>query len=281
MMVIAYVPVLHAGYVRFFQQFEGRELGILAPSTYDLQPAFQKLGREIRALSPQMVCQMVECLQVFSKIWVLEKEDLTGIAASLAVVMPDEDVSHFVAREYLRGHRVEFVSVFLRFDLQRTLTRLPPTPDTKVALDEQLGLRFGLVENEAKRSPDWWRQVGAVCARPGGRVLYSAHNRHMPSEHSLYALGDPRNNFLAGVQTEMSCAHHAERSVIAHAARDGTSLLGTHLFVNTFPCPACAYSIIHAGIARVYYTGGYSALEAAEALRVNGVELVQVVDQPS
>ena len=276
-LVLAYVPVLHAGYERFFNQFAGQAVGVLGPTTYAFEPLFQKLGREIRALSPETACTMLRSLAAHPSVQVYEAQDLAQLNAAQAVVMPDEDVSRYVAGQYLQSQDVQFVSVFLRYDMPRTYTQLPPTADRTVQMDDLRAL-FDRIHQEEAKSPDWWRQVGALCANPSGQVLYSEHNHHMPSQHSLYALGDPRNNVKAGEHLDISCAHHAERSIIAQAAHDGVPLKGSYLYITTFPCPSCAYSIVRAGIERVCYTGGYSALEGAETMRAYGVELIHVVD---
>lgn len=44
---------------------------------------------------------------------------------------------------------------------------------------------------------------------------------------------------------------HAERNAIFNAARAGTSLDGTRIYVNRFPCADCARSIIQSGIVEV------------------------------
>ncbi len=98
----------------------------------------------------------------------------------------------------------------------------------------------------------------------------------MPSPHSPYINGDPRSNFNAGEMTHVSGAHHAEKRIIAHAARAGVSLLGAALYVATFPCAGCAMDIAEAGIWRVFYAEGYSNLDADGILRSKEVELIFV-----
>jgi dCMP deaminase len=274
-LILGYVPVIHAGYLDFFSNYSGCWLGLIGPDLYSDVPEFEKLGREIRALKPEVASRMIRQEGIFRSIKVYKRKDLEVLDNIDQIVMPDEDVSRYVASKYLQGRKIEFKSVFLRFDMQATFSKRPPEPDRTVDITELDREMLGLAFTESQRSPDWWRQVGAVAVKDS-QVLLKAHNRHMPSEHSLYALGDPRNNFKPAESTEMSCAHHAERSIIASAAGEGIALAGAYLYLTTFPCSACAYSIIEARISRVYYSGGYSSLEAAESCKARGVELVYV-----
>ena len=127
----------------------------------------------------------------------------------------------------------------------------------------------------AERSPDWWRQVGAVLARDG-KIILTAYNTHLPSEQMAYVCGDPRSNFNAGEHIDASLAIHAEIAILAEAARRGIITEGCDLYVTTFPCPPCANAWANAGIKRLFYRGGYSLVAGAEALRSRGVELFTV-----
>ena len=54
--------------------------------------------------------------------------------------------------------------------------------------------------------------------------------------------------------------------MIAQAAHDGVSLKDSIIYVTTFPCPNCARLIAKAGIKKVYYSKGYSLLDAEKIL---------------
>lgn len=95
-------------------------------------------------------------------------------------------------------------------------------------------------------SKDRTRGVGAVIVGPSREV------------RSLGFNGFPR-----GIDDDLEERHgkedgekyrwteHAERNAIYNAARMGISLLGCTLYVNLFPCGACARAIIQSGITRV------------------------------
>lgn len=71
------------------------------------------------------------------------------------------------------------------------------------------------------------------------------------------ALGIELRRTRIGSLIEFSRAIHAEMDALFSAARKGTSLIGTRLFVTTFPCHYCAGHIITAGVDEVQYIEPY------------------------
>jgi deoxycytidylate deaminase len=56
---------------------------------------------------------------------------------------------------------------------------------------------------------------------------------------------------------EFSRAVHAEMDALLSAARNGVPIVGTRLFVTTFPCHNCARHIVSAGVDEVQYIEPY------------------------
>jgi tRNA(Arg) A34 adenosine deaminase TadA len=56
---------------------------------------------------------------------------------------------------------------------------------------------------------------------------------------------------------EFSRAVHAEMDALLSAARKGVSVVGTRLFVTTFPCHYCARHLVAAGVDEVQYIEPY------------------------
>src|SRR5690348_6308523 len=56
---------------------------------------------------------------------------------------------------------------------------------------------------------------------------------------------------------EFSRAVHAEMDALLSAARKGVSLVGTRLFVTTFPCHYCARHIVASGVDEVQFIEPY------------------------
>ena len=269
--LIAYVPAPHRGYLTLFRKYQDRTLYILGN---EFVSEFQSLVRNLPAPDPKEVCTMVQALGILREVRLLEPTMLDNLAG-LSIVMPDEDVSRAFAQTHLAGADVTFDGSWrLRFDWGAVTANKTPDGDviSHAKLDQEL---MREATNQATRSPDWWRQVGAVLAR-AGLPLITAYNTHFPSEQSSYLEGDPRSNFGPGERIEVSAALHAEIAVLTEAARRGIATEGCDLYVTTFPCPPCAYAVANSGVKRLFYETGYSLLAGAEALTSRGVALIRV-----
>jgi dCMP deaminase len=283
--VVAYVPVLHEGYRRFFERHaEGARLFVVGAELYVERRA---LAKDIRALSAELVASAVASWEVYAEVAVLDEDGARALAETgPRVTMPAEDVSYGLAERFFERCEVRFDTVFLRWDRTRTAQLLRPQPQRTVAAGEVIA--DGLLptreafaelahaaEAAAGESVDWWRRVGAAIRVSGGEVRACA-NVHNPHRLSAYAAGDPRANLHKGVGLELSTATHAEARLIAEAARDGLATRGAVLYVTDFPCPPCAKLIAAAGIARLYFRDGYAVLDGQDVLEAAGVEIVRV-----
>lgn len=270
--LIAYIPAIHRGYIDFFKKNSG-DLFILDMTLVREVP---RLERDIRAITPEEAKKMIKSLKIFSGVGVLTKENLSLVENEKKIFMPDEDVSRHFASEYLKDKIVEFIPVFLRWDSHNTNKKnVDPGPNRLISRDILDREMMQMASDLARKSPDWWRQIGAVLTKKG-KIIFTAFNRPLPSDQTHNIFGDPRSNFDYGVSFELSKFIHAEAMIIAEAAKRGVSLEDTILYVTTFPCPVCAKSIAVSGIKKVYYKEGYALLDAADILKTYGVELIQV-----
>lgn len=272
--IIAYVPVLHDGYRKFFEKHqEDADLYILGS---ELITEFTHLAKEIRALDPILIKKAIEGWNIINKVSILDKKTLNEVIGSAEIIiLPDEDIMHELQQKYFPKKESIFDSIFLRWDKHNTVKKKPIVADNKISSEDFDKKMMLTAEKESEKSSDWWRRVGAVIIK-NGKVIISAHNRHVPSEHLPYANGDPRNNFHKGVHLELSTALHGEAGAIAEAARQGVSLEGADIYVSTFPCPPCAKLIAYSGIKRIYYSAGYGVLDGESILRDRGVEIIFV-----
>jgi dCMP deaminase len=90
-------------------------------------------------------------------------------------------------------------------------------------------------------SKDRSRQVGCVVVGPDNVVRVVGFNgfpRGLNDEH------DPRHERPA----KYLWTEHAERNAIYTAARNGTSLAGSRMYLPWFPCVDCARAIVQGGI---------------------------------
>ena len=272
-----YVPVLHQGYMNLFRKYAGvvDEIAIFGQ---DVIKRFDYLRKDIRAIEPQEMRAIIKELRLFKQVSIIDRQ-LSELAAekdNLLLIMPDEDVSRDFVLTCLPNAFVSFDDTFFLL-WNRNNANLPKLvlPDRTISVtdfDQEIMRR---AFDEAKRSADFWLQIGAIIVRDG-EVLMTAINKHVPSPRMHYTDGDPRGLFTKGVSVEISPAHHAERRLIAEAARKGIPLEGTSLYVTVFPCPPCAKDVAYAGIKRCYFASGYSLVDGQSILEAERVEIVQV-----
>lgn len=264
------MPVIHSGYIKFLSK-DNNEAFILDK---DFISEIPHLSREIRMLEPEHAQSAISPF-VRSVNLLNHKNILEFIKNFDIVIMPDEDVSRNFSEKYLKDKEIIFEKVFLRWDKPISLKEQEVSPDRKIStedIDREL-IKNAFVQSE--RSSDWWRQVGALIVK-NNKIIISGYNKHFPTDFSPYINGDPRNNFDAGIRIDLCTAIHAEASIIATAAKNGIKLEGTHIYVTTFPCPTCARLIAEAGIKKVFYSKGYSLLDAEDILKDVGAEIILV-----
>ncbi len=279
MIAICHIPVIHSGYRRFIQICE--EKGVAAVYIIDLEllrsaEEFDYLVRK-NSLHALPTSEIKQALEQYTSIpiMILDLETVGGLTAgNEAVLMPKEDLSTFMAGQYLAGREISYENIFLRWNREN----VGETKEPDVMLSELptfVATTFHQVLEEATKSADWWRSVGAALVKDGILIALS-YNEHMPHEQLPNIYGDTRALFKKGVNINYVTTAHAEVGVIAAAARQGVATEGAELFLTDFPCPYCARLIAKAGVKKVYFLKGYAVLEGDEFLKGEGIELVQV-----
>jgi dCMP deaminase len=268
--IVAYVPALHAGYISFFKKHPHAPIFVLGKSFID---AFPRLNRDLRALMPSEVVQALTALRFTAAV--LETHDVQTAPQFDVLVLPDEDVTRDFAQKYLAGKNIIFESIFLRWDGRMPDKQKEVAADRVTSVDKLDYELMGRAIAESEKSPDWWRQIGAVLVKDG-KVIFSAHTQHFPSDHALDIFGTPRSNYDAGERPDVYIAMHAEAGVIAQAAGAGVSTQGASLYTSTFPCINCAFLIVRSGIKKLYYQSGYSNLDSEGVLKNADVEIIFV-----
>lgn len=276
--IIAYVPVLHAGYLKFFEENPVDRILLIEPQS---MPEVKSVAMDLRALPAEIIAVFLRQYLVLTGMQTdvrVATPELLQEASLYECIMPEEDVSWFVAESF--GMKsVVWKQVFLRWNWGNVTKEVPVSPDIMVSGEGCVQMLVKDAKEVARHSSDWWRQVGALLV-VDGKVVLEACNKHYPSEHSPYIVGDPRSPFSPGERIELSSAHHAEKGLIASASRLGIKTEGASMVVTTFPCPVCALDIVVAGIKTVYYTEGYSLVGAEEILKSGGVRIVRVLEPP-
>ncbi len=273
--IIAYVPVLHEGYRKFFQNHaDASTVYILGQEIIE---EFDHLYKEIRALKPELVRDSLKAWEELKMgIEILTKEKIAELNSGndFKIISPKEDVVEDVLNKYFSEKEKEFDSIFLRWDKHNSVKPEPIHSDGTISADEAHGKFIKQAYEESKKSVDIWRRIGSVVVKDG-EIILSAHNEAFP-EHQGCAFGDPRGGFHKGENLELSLFVHSEAKLIAEAAQKGISLEGAEIFVTTFPCPPCAKLIAYSGIKKLYYREGYGVLDAEQILKSKGVEIIFV-----
>jgi len=225
-----------------------------------------------------LVRKAVESLGITKNVYVMDFSDVEKLTKQkdLTIVVPNEDVTKQFVEEFFPKTKIEFENIFLRWDRHNSTAESAVNVDQKISLKEfDKEIIQKVRADAASGSSDWWRRVGAAVINDK-KIILEGYNKHVPSAHTPYANGDPRNAFHKGVNIDLSTALHAEAGLIAEAARQGINLSCCSMYVSTFPCPSCAKLIAYSGISRVFYTGGYGVLDAESILKSQDVEIIFV-----
>lgn len=243
----------------------------------DLATDFSSMHKEIRAIDSRDLQAMIKALNIFDHIEVLGRDSIAGMSAP-KIITASESISQKITEKYFPHAEMVVDSVFLRYD-QSNVKTLRPVEFDRESRDPFDQAMMRLAFNEADKSSDWWRHVGAVLSK-GETVITTAHNEPVPSEHMPYVFGNPRDFIEAGTLSAFSDALHAETALFAYALDHGISTRGADIRVSVFPCPGCAKLIAYSGIRRCFFGSGHASLDGQRVLKSRGVELIYVPLEP-
>ncbi len=274
---VAYVPVLHEGYRRFFVEalaLGAEKIYVVGDDILAEHEELDYLNRKdrIRAIP---VLEMQKALSQIISVPVAILDIEVARTLKGAVILPKEDLSTLLKKEYFSDVETQELSIFLRWHRDNSAEEKAIEAHRSVTVSGMDREFMGKALEESQKSFDWWRQIGAVLAR-NGEVIAVGHNTHMPDEQSPNVHGDPRAVYSRGVNINLTTSAHAEMPLIAEAARKGVSLTGASLYVTEFPCPYCARLIAHSGVAKCYFSKGYAVLDGENIMKDAGVELIFV-----
>lgn len=275
--MILYVPILHNGYLKFFKKWAPKvdRMYVLGQDIID---ELTYLEKEIRAIDPKIIKHLIESLSIFTRVRLLTHGSLKNPLENIkdwSIVTAQEGVSERLIDKYFKDSEVEYDSIFLRWD-EKHVAAKKPVNYKKVSTDEFDRKMIALATKEGKKTSDWWREVGAIVVKDK-KVILTAYNHHIPSEHSPYALGDIRDFIEAGKNSDIQSALHAEKGIVTEAARRvDVGLEGASIYLTVFPCSDCAQIIAYTGIKKCYFSGGHATFNGEEVLAAQGVETILV-----
>lgn len=300
-LLVAYIPVLHNGYLEMLATIKKKYggVGTIALVDRDVFPDKRSLVKDLRAVDSNLMREQLLAVQktlgLEIEVQVLNKAGMAGWTDSLQqqlpdrILMPREELNEELLNQYLPelkdAKQLEFVDIFLRWDAKRSQSRQDVHPAEIISHDEFDIAVMRQAQDEAEKSLDWWRQVGAALVLPAGqasnqedthKIAIIARNTHLPYDQQPYVHGDPRADFSSGQCIEVASSIHAEALIVATAAQNGISTQGAWLYVTTFPCPVCAKLVAKTGISKLFYAEGYSLIQGQEILENAGIEIIQV-----
>jgi dCMP deaminase len=272
--IIAFVPVLHDGYMRFFEKFKNASLYLVDPK--DLKnEEFNYIKKDIRQINPKKMVKPLLATGIFKEVKILNFSDIKLLDnKNNLVIMPDDDIGNYLKTKFKNSH-IKMHGVFLRWD-RRNVEGINIDSDDQISNDDYDLDKMNEAVKSSYKSVDIWRRVGATLVLPIGKV-FTAFNNGEPTNISPIMLGDPRNIFNRGVAIEMSSFSHAEATLIAESAKMGISTEGGSLYVTDYPCPACAKLIARSGIKSVFYKDGYALLDGKMIFDEYGVKIRKVI----
>jgi dCMP deaminase len=279
--LVAYVPVLHRGYLALFEKF--RNADTLYVLDKDLLAAEPYLRKELRAIEPVEAVAAIKGLNLFKTVTTIDESGLHKLnKPTNNLILPDEDISRTVVERHLSNAKTRFYPVFLRWDRRKLQGQTADSSD-EAAIDlsqTKTDQKFMTQAFElAQESPDIWRRVGAVLVR-AGKPIAAGYNRPLTTDNTPWAEGDPRALFSQGGDIDMSLFMHAEAGLIAEAASRGESLRGATIYVTDFPCPPCAMLIAKSGISACRFAQGYSLLDGLRVMTEADVDVKRVEIEP-
>ena len=270
--LILYIPVIHKGYLDFFKENLNKISNIYILNE-ELQEELSEIKPDIAAIDSKTTKDLLNKLG-FQNIIILSKNNIKELKGKKIILIQDE-ISRNLYNRYLKGEEVEWVSVFLRWDKNKILSKqlLEALPISQDTFDIKM---MKQAYKESEKSGDWWRQIGAVLVKDK-KILSRANNKDLPSDHTPYQVGEVRDFFKPGERQDLASTIHAEQKIIAEAAKKGISLDGTSLYVTTFPCSVCAKLIAFSGIKNLYFKEGGSNFDAKKVLESAGIDIIRVL----
>lgn len=272
--IVCYIPVLHEGYRRLFENHpDVKDLFLFGK---DVIAEYEHLVKDIRKLDPELVQTSITAWNRFDRVEILDATTIKKLQdEKTPLVVSDDDLTEALVAKHFPNNPIEKDTIFLRWGIKKSIEPTQIVSDITISEDEFDRKMIEVALEEGTKAKDWWRRIGALAIKDGA-VILQAHNLYVPSDQTPYDEGDPRSNFTGGKHFESSLAIHAEAQLVAQAAKDGISLKGTDVYCDTFPCPPCAKQLAYSGIKRVYYRNGYSVLDGERILKSQGVQIVYV-----
>lgn len=111
------------------------------------------------------------------------------------------------------------------------------------------------------------KKVGAIAVTPQDVVLYSWNGRPSGDDNCCEVNGVSHPEVL-----------HAERNLVAKAAREGVSMKDADVIVTLSPCLPCAMMMYQAGVRMVVYDEEYRLTDGIEFLKRKNIHVEKYIE---
>jgi dCMP deaminase len=105
------------------------------------------------------------------------------------------------------------------------------------------------------------RKVGAIIVK-NNNIISTGYNGAPKGMKNCIDYPDrcyrATHNIPSGQELDKCYAVHAEVNAIMNAIKSGHELMGSVMYVTTFPCSSCAKALLQAGIEKICYLDKYS-----------------------
>lgn len=268
--LILYLPVIHKAYIDFLNETKAEVDKVYLIDTEFVHTLY-KYEPAINALNIKDAQDILK-LFGFNNIKTFDAQTINIIQEN-KLIMIEDDVSRSLAEKYLGNAEIIWKKVFLRWDRSKVLS------ENKINSEHssdpaKVGFMLDAYQ-EAEKSSDWWRQVGAVVTKDN-KIVLKGYNRGMPDDHTPYQVGALRDYMEVGERPELASTIHSEQMVITEAAKLGISLKDLDMYVTHFPCAVCAKLIAASGIKNLYYGEGSSNADGETVLKSAKVTITNI-----
>lgn len=111
------------------------------------------------------------------------------------------------------------------------------------------------------------KKVGAIVVTPQDVVLYSWNGRPAGDDNCCEVDGVTHPEVL-----------HAERNLVAKAAREGISMKDSSVYVTLSPCLPCAMMMFQAGVKTLVYDEEYRLTDGIDFLKRKNINVIKYED---
>jgi dCMP deaminase len=141
-----------------------------------------------------------------------------------------------------------------------------PRPDARDSWDEYF---MAIARTVATRATCDRKHVGAVIVRDR-TILSTGYNGSIR--------GVPHCDEVGHMMEDGHCVRtiHAEMNAIIQAAKNGTAIVGSSIYVSASPCWNCFKAIANAGLTRIVFGEFYRDQRIFDMARTLGIELVDL-----